>query len=35
MDLYTYVVENFVIHDTRSLHSDTLTALRVEVGSGR
>jgi hypothetical protein len=25
MDLYTFVVEDFIIHDTRSLHSDTLT----------
>src|SRR5215467_7251993 len=24
VDIYTFVVENFIIHDTRALHSDTL-----------
>jgi hypothetical protein len=25
MDIYTFVVEDFIIHDTRALHNDTLT----------
>src|SRR5258708_2383805 len=25
VDLYTFYVEDFIIHDTRSLHNDTLT----------
>jgi hypothetical protein len=25
MDIYTFVVEHFIIHDTRALHNDTLT----------
>jgi hypothetical protein len=25
MDIYTFVVEDFIIHDTRSLHNDTLS----------
>lgn len=25
MDIYTFVVEDFIIHDTRALHSDTLS----------
>src|SRR5450755_297663 len=24
VDIYTFVLENFIIHDTRALHSDTL-----------
>jgi len=24
VDIYTFVVEDFIIHDTRALHSDTL-----------
>ena len=34
MDLYSFVVEDFIIHDTRALHTDTLTLSHTVIVDG-